>query len=87
VDVAGTHAHTFTNPHGIRFHIGCFADAPGCVASGEPTTYWSWFPGYAWQVENCRSCREHLGWLFEAPDRPAFHGLILDRLREASEDE
>ena len=83
--VAGAHAHTFTNPHGLRFHIGCFATATGCIAAGEPTTYFSWFPGYAWQVENCGSCGEHLGWRFRSPE-DEFHGFILDRLVEMEEE-
>jgi len=83
--MAGEHAHTFTNPHGLRFRIGCFADVTGCLVEGEPTTYWTWFPGYAWQMENCGSCRTHLGWRFRAPQH-LFHGLILDRLAEIEED-
>ena len=85
IEVGGGHAHTFTNPDGLRFRIGCFARAPGCSCLGEPSTYWAWFPGYAWQVENCGSCREHLGWLFRSPAH-AFHGLILDRLIEVQDD-
>ncbi len=79
IAVAGAHAHTFVNPHGLEFRIGCFALATGCLQVGEPTTFWSWFPGYAWQIEHCVGCREHLGWEFRSADH-RFHGLILDRL-------
>jgi hypothetical protein len=82
MEVEGAHEHAFVNPAAIRFRIGCFACAPGCVAVGEESTYWSWFPPCSWQIEHCASCREHLGWLFRCPDR-IFHGLILDRLQEA----
>jgi hypothetical protein len=68
--------------HGVVFRIACFAVAPGCSAVGEPTTEFTWFPGFAWQVATCRRCREHLGWLFLGPD-DRFHGLIEDRLVEA----
>jgi hypothetical protein len=85
IAMGGAHAHHFVNPHGIEFHVGCFADAPGCATFGEASTYWSWFPGFAWQVELCATCGEHLGWLFLSPDA-AFHGLILDRLVEAAMD-
>jgi len=78
VDRGGRHEHTFANPHGFVFHIGCFAAAPGCVTTGAPSTAHTWFPAHAWQVALCRSCSEHLGWLFSGPSR--FHGLILDRL-------
>jgi len=83
IDRAGSHAHTFANPHGIVFHIGCFDRAPGCTTASAPETLFSWFPGHAWQVAACRGCSAHLGWLFSGPDR--FHGLILDRLVEAGE--
>jgi len=85
ISVGGAHAHDFVNPHGIEFHVGCFADALGCVAVGSASTYWSWFPGFAWQIELCAGCGEHLGWLFRSADA-VFHGLVLDRLVEASGD-
>jgi hypothetical protein len=79
--VAGDHDHTFTNPEGIRFRIGCFSDATNCAVVGPPSSYWTWFPSYSWQIEICAACRQHLGWLFRGTgDR--FHGLILDRLVE-----
>ena len=79
--VAGAHEHTFANPAGLQFHIGCFARATGCLAVGEPSTHWTWFPGYSWQVEHCATCGDHLGWRFRA-EAHLFHGLILDRLVE-----
>jgi hypothetical protein len=84
IEVAGQHSHSFANPHGFSYHIGCFAQASGCRTAGPPTTYWTWFPPYAWQVENCGACGEHLGWLFRS-EADRFHGLILDRLVELDE--
>jgi hypothetical protein len=81
---AGAHAHTFTNPEGLRFRIGCFKAAAGTTTASAPTEYWSWFPGYAWQVEQCAACGAHLGWLFTASS-DHFHGFILDRLVELPE--
>jgi hypothetical protein len=80
---SGRHAHTFANPHGFVFHIGCFTTAPGCRAASGPSTDFAWFPGFAWQVAVCRGCGEHLGWLFRSAEE-AFCGLILDRLVERS---
>jgi hypothetical protein len=77
----GAHEHTFTNPEGIRFRIGCFGAATSTNAASSPTTYWSWFPGYAWQIELCAACGEHLGWRFSSSD-DAFHGFVLDQLVE-----
>jgi hypothetical protein len=82
IEMSGRHEHTFTNPHGLVFHIGCFAAAPGCLEVSDPSTEFTWFPTYAWQVAICRGCREHLGWLFRSGDS-RFHGLILDRLAES----
>jgi hypothetical protein len=75
----GRHEHSFTNPHGFNFHIGCFADAPGVAGEGEVSDFWSWFPGYDWQVVVCRGCFLHLGWRFRNNDN-IFFGLILARL-------
>lgn len=82
--VAGAHEHTFANPAGFQFHIGCFARATGCGTVGEASTYWTWFPGYSWQVELCATCGDHLGWLFRS-EAHAFHGLVLDRLVEVED--
>jgi len=82
--ISANHEHTFANAHGIVFRIGCFAEA-SCVAAGESSTYWTWFPGYSWQVEHCRRCREHLGWLFRKAEH-RFHGLVLDRLVERADE-
>lgn len=79
IAVDGSHEHTFMNPHAYAYHIGCFAAAPGVVPSGPASGYWSWFPGYTWQIVNCGDCRRHLGWTFQAEGR-RFYGLVLDRL-------
>ena len=80
----GGHEHHCTNPQGVIFRIGCFADAPGCSAQGPATEHWTWFDGYAWRVAECTRCGTHLGWDFRtelARARPAaFFALILDRL-------
>jgi len=81
IEMSGSHAHTFSNPHGFVFHIACFATAPGCQARSDSSTDFSWFPGYSWRVAVCRGCDEHLGWLFAGGDA-SFHGLIVDRLAE-----
>ena len=83
----GDRRHRFRNPAGLAFVIVLHDEAPGCVAEGEASEYWSWFPGYAWCVAVCAGCRFHLGWRFECVGPPGvgepdgFHGLIEDRLR------
>jgi hypothetical protein len=75
IEMSGAHAHTFVNPHGHVFEIGCFARAPGCAVLGPGSAFFSWFPGYAWRIAVCSQCRTHLGWSFGD-----FWGLILPRL-------
>lgn len=81
--MSGTHAHTFTNPAGIVFRIGCFADAPGAASFGGENSAFSWFPGFVWRIALCASCGEHLGWRFREERSSAhFFGLILDKVVE-----
>ena len=82
ITVQGAHQHTFANPHGIVFEIGCFKTAQGCGYAGLPSTEFTWFSGYAWRVSFCTMCLTHLGWIFIADSGDSFHGFILDRLLE-----
>jgi len=77
--VQGGHEHTFTNPQGMTYHIGCFREAAGCAPSGEATVEFTWFRGYAWRIAYCAHCHVHLGWRFQS-DADYFHGLIVNRL-------
>ncbi len=81
VDVHGQHRHVFTNPYGIRYEIGCFAQAGGCAAHGPPTLEYTWFAGYTWRVALCANCHNHLGWHYRGADG-SFYGLILVNLLE-----
>jgi hypothetical protein len=80
IDVQGMHRHTFFNPYGVIFEIGCFRAAPGCSYSGPATEEFSWFAGYGWRIAVCSACQAHLGWLYSAAGKGSFHGLILDNL-------
>ena len=82
IEVQGAHRHTFANPHGLVFEIGCFKNAMGCGYAGQPTDEFTWFAGYLWRICFCAACLTHLGWVFSSPGGSAFHGLILDRLIE-----
>lgn len=81
--VDGSHEHTFANPHGIVFDIGCFRSAIGCGYIGLPTKEFSWFMGHTWQVAICGTCLAHVGWLFTSFNLGSFVGLILDRLADS----
>jgi len=79
LEVNGLHRHTFFNPAGLVFEIGCFSDAQGCRPEGPPSTHFSWFAGTCWQIALCRGCDTHLGWLFQGTEE-RFYGLIINRL-------
>jgi hypothetical protein len=81
IEVSGAHVHEFSNPSGVAYRIGCFAAAPGCAAFGDPETFFSWFPGHAWQIAVCAACAQHVGWSFTR-ETGGFYGLILARLAE-----
>ena len=83
ITVNGAHCHTFANPHGIVFEIGCFNKADGCAVMGHPTSEFSWFPPNLWQTAICGFCLSHLGWRFSTSGNVIFWGLILDRLIQA----
>jgi hypothetical protein len=84
ISVAGSHFHTFMNPGGFVYEIVCYREAEGARRAGAPSSEWSWFPGYLWQVAVCTSCAVHLGWSFGG-EGGSFFGLVRDRISESSE--
>lgn len=79
-EMAGAHEHTFVNPAGFQFRIGCFTAAPGCAHAGAASGEFSWFPGWRWQIALCARCHSHVGWLYRL-GADQFHGLILAALK------
>ena len=80
MEISGSFEHTFLNPAGHLFRIGCFTAADGCLPLGVPTTEWTWFEGFEWQMAICNSCHSHLGWYYRSQDARNFYGLIMDLL-------
>ena len=80
ISMQGSHQHTFANPHGIVFEIGCFKDVTGCGYAGAATDEFSWFAGYSWRICFCSMCLTHLGWIFSSKAGDVFHALIVDRI-------
>jgi hypothetical protein len=74
----GSHMHQFINPIDMKFRIGCFSLAPGCLTAGDLTGQYTWFAGYQWCYALCAGCGGHLGWHYRGVDE--FYGLILSRL-------
>ncbi len=83
ITIQGQHSHTFTNPAGILYTIGCFSKADGCIVHGMPTTEFTWFEGFRWSIALCGGCLIHLGWFYQSGSE-AFFGMILDRLVESA---
>ena len=81
IPVNGKHKHTFKNPKGIVFDIGCFSAARGCVNYGASTLEYTWFPGFAWCFSLCGNCFMHLGWCYRGTGE-RFYGLITENLIE-----
>ena len=50
----------------------------------RPSTDFSWFPGYGWQIAVCSKCSSHIGWKFVAVTKnlkpKSFYGLSCKSL-------
>ena len=80
ITVHGAHQHSFANPQGIIYEIGCFRSVQGCGYAGPATDEFTWFKGFSWRVAYCGMCLTHLGWLFISAGGGSFNGLIVDHL-------
>ncbi|EZA51920.1 protein cereblon isoform X2 [Ooceraea biroi] len=58
---------TYVNPGGVLHETITFYHVVGVMLSdSNPSTEYSWFPGYAWTIASCKGCRRHVGWKFTA---------------------
>ncbi|XP_011062316.1 PREDICTED: protein cereblon isoform X1 [Acromyrmex echinatior] len=58
---------TYVNPGGVIHETITFYHVQGVVLNNsDPSTEYSWFPGYAWTIAICKGCRHHVGWKFTA---------------------
>ena len=80
LDVDGKHIHSFINPAGVIYRIGCFGSAVGVVEVGEASDVFTWFAGCVWRVALCLGCGRHLGWGFHGGGSQ-FYGLVLAQLK------
>ncbi|EAT43511.1 AAEL005058-PA [Aedes aegypti] len=55
----------------------------------KPSTDFSWFPGYSWQIAVCNACSNHIGWKFVATKRgykpKKFYGLCAETISVSSD--
>jgi len=78
----------FMNPHGFLHEVVTVRRAENIVHLGWPTTDFSWFPGYAWEIALCAACREHVGWRFtpaQEAEPAVFWGLRRPAIIEDEE--
>lgn len=85
--VEGSHKHTFFNPHGYVFELGCFSMAPGTIRVGPPSPEFTWFAGHTWQITVCGRCNTHIGWHYQGDSGAGFYGLILPQLAEVNDED
>ena len=56
----------YVNPGGYVHETLTLHKAKNLTLHGTPSTEYSWFPGYAWTICQCRYCDSHMGWKFTA---------------------
>jgi len=69
----------FVNPNGHVHETLTLYKAKNLRLIGQPSTVYSWFPGYAWTITECLGCSSHIGWKFTSTNsklRPQkFYGI------------
>ena len=80
IEVRGRHDHAFRYYDDV-VQLGCFRNAQGCVGVQRISNGYSWFRGYAWQIQVCGNCHTQLGWKYIS-EEDSFYGLIFKMLRE-----
>jgi hypothetical protein len=82
-DIFGRHAHAFPYFNQV-VQLGCYLNAPGALGVERISYGYSWFRGYAWQIQVCEKCYTQLGWKYSSPT-DSFFGLVFKTLREETQ--
>ena len=85
IEVRGRHDHTFRY-YDAMVRLGCFRNADGCFGVQGISHGYSWFRGYAWQIQVCSNCYTQLGWKYMS-EKDSFYGLVFKTLREETRPE
>jgi hypothetical protein len=85
IEVRGRHDHAFRYYNDI-VRLGCFRNAQGCIGVQRVSHGYSWFRGYAWQIQLCQHCYTQLGWKYMSED-DSFYGLVFNTLSEEEPEE
>ncbi|XP_059178697.1 protein cereblon-like isoform X2 [Physella acuta] len=60
---------SYVNPGGYVHEMFTVTAVQNLNTSGRSSTEFSWFPGYAWTIINCKQCYSHMGWMFTATEK------------------
>jgi hypothetical protein len=82
-EIFGRHAHAFPYFNQV-VQLGCYLDALGALSVERISYGYSWFRGYAWQIQVCEKCYTQLGWKYISPG-DSFYGLVFKTLREEAQ--
>ncbi|KAL3270849.1 hypothetical protein HHI36_021367 [Cryptolaemus montrouzieri] len=69
--------NNYVNPGGNVYETITLSEAKNFMLIGRPSKQFSWFPGYAWTIMQCKHCKLHLGWMFTSSTLSpgVFYGL------------
>jgi hypothetical protein len=84
-EIFGRHHHAFPY-YNQMVQLGCFLNAPGSIGVERISHGYSWFRGYAWQIQLCENCNTQLGWKYTS-ENDSFYGFVFNTLREETEEE
>uniref|UniRef100_F1KWK3 Protein cereblon n=1 Tax=Ascaris suum TaxID=6253 RepID=F1KWK3_ASCSU len=75
----------YVNPGGYVHDLFTVSKVTSTVARGQPSSEYSWFPGYKWTIHECAHCMRHVGWRFTSSNLnpPSFFGLTRSSIRPA----
>lgn len=80
----------YVNPGGHVHETVTFYKTKNLSLRGRSSTEYSWFPGYAWTIAECKKCRQHMGWKFTAAKKglepTKFWGLTRTGLKPVFKD-
>ena len=84
IEIRGMHEWAFPLYNEI-VQLGCYRNADGCIGVRQVSSGYSWFRGFAWQIQVCGNCYTQLGWKYIAPEE-SFYGLMFHTLRDETPD-
>lgn len=82
---------SYCNPSGfVHETLTVYRVIPKTIrTTSKPSTDFSWFPGYSWQISVCNACNNHIGWKFVTTKRgykpKKFYGLCGKTIRVSSD--